>query len=267
MKRLLAATAVLGLSTLPSLAADIAPRAYNKAPMMADPGFNWSGFYAGVNLGGGWSHTSAAQQQVDSGFGVVVGQDIVPVKGTGLVGGAQVGYNMQLTPLFVAGVEADFSGTGIRGNGTISPLHFVDGTPFLGASATAGSSVEWLASIRGRLGVNWDRTLIYATGGAAWGGVKYEANTLVGTFTWPGSETRTRLGWVVGGGIEHALLANWTVRAEYLHYQLDHAAGDTFTRTDHFTPPTFFSSTPGSLHIDVVRFGVNYKFNEPPLVR
>ena len=53
MKRLLAATAVLGLSTLPSLAADIAPRAYNKAPMMADPGFNWSGFYAGVNLGGG----------------------------------------------------------------------------------------------------------------------------------------------------------------------------------------------------------------------
>jgi outer membrane immunogenic protein len=97
---------------------------------------------------------------------------------------------------------------------------------------TIHSKVSWLATVRGRLGLTMSPTLIYVTGGAAFGRVKsgwFDGNQNVGA-----EVNKTQTGWVVGGGIEHAFATNWLVRIEGLYHDL----GDT---TVTFTGP---ASTP-----------------------
>jgi outer membrane immunogenic protein len=117
----------------------------------------------------------------------------------GWLGGVHLGYNWQATN-FVIGVEtdielADLSGSGI---GTFGSVHSTD--------------IDWIGSLRGRLGYALDRTLIYATGGLAYGDVAIAG---------PGySDSETRTGWTVGAGIEHAFAPNTTARIEYRYTDL-----------------------------------------------
>jgi outer membrane immunogenic protein len=117
----------------------------------------------------------------------------------GWLGGVHLGYNWQATN-FVIGVEtdielADLSGSG---SGTFGSVHSTD--------------IDWIGSLRGRLGYALDRTLIYATGGLAYGDVAIAG---------PGySDSETRTGWTVGAGIEHAFAPNTTARIEYRYTDL-----------------------------------------------
>ena len=98
--------------------------------------------------------------------------------------------------------------------------------------------------MRGRAGVafNGNRTLLYATGGAAWADVDYTAAGASGF-------SNTHFGWVAGGGIEHMLTQNVSARVEYLHYDFDEATGSTAALSPTVEPT-----------LDTVRFGLNMKF-------
>lgn len=223
-RKLLAAFAgllALGMAT-PSSAADLPRPAYKAQPYYVAP-FSWSGFYVGINGGYGWG-TSDWSSAVTSGS---------PKPKGGLVGGT-LGYNLQ-TGVWVWGLEADLDYSWIKGSAT-------------GTGACAGVGCEtrntYLATGRGRIGYAWDRWLPYVTGGAAYGGIKMTPNTGL-------TETKSRLGWTLGGGVEYAFMGAWSVKAEYLYVDLGKAtcsAGTCGVDTD------------VKFKENIVRAGLNYRF-------
>jgi outer membrane immunogenic protein len=85
-----------------------------------------------------------------------------------------------------------------------------------------------------------DRSLVYATGGLAYGKVK---SAIVGG----GFDSNdTNFGWTIGGGIEHAVSRNWSAKVEYLHVDLGWTGIGTDLKSD--------------AKFDVVRAGLNYRF-------
>jgi outer membrane immunogenic protein len=191
MKRvLLACIGVLALSGA-AAAADlpVAPAPYYKSPVYA-PAYNWSGFYLGINGGGGWGRSTWSTTGSFDTSG-------------GLIGGT-VGYNYQMNQV-VLGVEGDIDWANISGS-TNTGCTAVGGT-----GCTTGDN--WLSTVRGRLGYAADRFMPYITGGAAFGDVKASGPGLTGTDT-------TNAGWTLGGGIEFAIAGHWTAKAEYLYVNL-----------------------------------------------
>jgi outer membrane immunogenic protein len=207
MRNVFLAGIAFGALTMSAMAADMAP--YYKAPPVAQ-GFNWNGFYLGADVGGAWSSVDA------NGFGA-------SGSASGVIGGVYGGYNWQVAPQWLIGIEGDSSWTDL--NGTIG-----------------FGKVNWLGSVRGRIGYTpTSNMLFYFTGGAAWSTID---NSGIGSFA--GSTDQTKSGWVIGGGVEWAPWpSNWLVRAEYLNYNFTGIAVGPFS-TD--------------LTINEVRAGVAYKF-------
>jgi outer membrane immunogenic protein len=224
---LVSTTALFGLISAAS-AADLRPAYKAPAPVAAPMAYSWSGFYIGGHAGGGWTD-----------LGITDGSS------SGFVGGGQIGYNWALSPSWVIGIEADFSGTSI----SESASFLVPGFGTLNASA----DLNWLATVRGRLGYTWDRFMIYVTGGGAWADVDASASLAGVTVNASG----TASGWVIGGGGEWMFAPNWTFGVEYLHYEFDSISGD-------ITGPGFVGSFSGDTDgkVDVVRARLNYKFGD-----
>jgi len=204
-------------------AADLSGRMPAKAPVVAPvPFYNWGGFYLGVNGGGGWGSSS----HTDSNFGISTGD--FGVSG-GLVGGT-LGYNYQAGN-WVLGMESDLDWAKVVGNsGTFAP------------GVNYNSYLQWLGTVRGRVGIAYDRFLPYVTGGLAVGDVK---GTINGPVTMSGVNTDT--GWTVGAGVEYGITPSLSVKAEYLYVDLGASApvpGDNVDLKSH-----------------VVRGGLNWRFN------
>jgi outer membrane immunogenic protein len=172
-------------------AADLPARAAPPAPIITAPIFTWTGFYAGVNLGGGW-RDSNNQDVFLTGPGVPGGL----VGGTlhfdddndgHFLGGGQIGYNYQIGS-FVIGAEADIQWIDTNNNNNAV---FIPGPGFVGTFVPGEfeDSSDWFGTVRARAGVAFDRFLIYATGGLAY--------------------TDNDTGWTAGGGVEWALPVNW----------------------------------------------------------
>jgi outer membrane immunogenic protein len=191
MKRILLATVALTAFAATASAADLPARMVTKAPAYVT-GYNWTGFYAGANLGYGWATASSTAT-----FGGVTATESERLKG--VVGGGQVGYNWQ-TGNVVFGLEADIQATGQKNTATVGGVTFTDKLP-------------WFATLRGRLGLAFDRSLIYVTGGGGLANVKSEATRGAVTI----SESDTRGLWTIGAGFEQALWANVTAKVEYLY--------------------------------------------------
>src|SRR6266852_5522377 len=181
---LLALSAAMGAAQAADLNRRYAPPPM--APVYA-PGYNWTGFYVGINGGGGWGRSK---------WDTV---DTFDLSG-GLIG-ATIGYNWQFAGQVVVGVEGDIDWSGIKGNTTTL-------CPF--GCETRNS---WLGTVRGRLGYAFDRFLPFVTGGLAVGDIK------ASTPFFPGGSTTTA-GWTVGGGLEFAVVSNVTLKAEYLYVDL-----------------------------------------------
>jgi outer membrane immunogenic protein len=160
---------------------------YKAPPVVATPAYNWSGFYLGLNGGGGWgtSNWDSAGSFNLSG---------------GVVGGT-AGLNWQ-TGHAVLGLEGDVDWSSLKGSTT-------------SAACPAGCTTadDWLATVRGRAGYAFDRFMPYVTGGLAVGDIKASTPGFAGA-------TQTNAGWTAGGGVELALTSNWTAKAEYLHVDL-----------------------------------------------
>jgi outer membrane immunogenic protein len=283
MKRLLvgiaAATSLLATS---ALAADLPAKVYTKAPVYVDPGYNWSGFYIGGNLGYSWGRaatdgTQTGTQSVSEftgitnvllpGFPVVTALATTPVTGranvNGFVGGGQAGYNWQRgTWLF--GLETDIQGSDERGSADVC---LVAGCATGTGLFTANYKLDWFGTARGRVGIlPTDRVLLYATGGLAYGEVSASAPLIP---NW-GS---TRAGWTVGAGAEAAIDHNWSIKLEYLYMDLGNVGGSSTTATNVVTQlgvpvrfntvtTTSFTSAFNTRFTDnILRVGFNYRFD------
>ncbi|MGC1922712.1 MAG: hypothetical protein WA706_02635 [Pseudolabrys sp.] len=77
---------------------------------------------------------------------------------------AQAGYNWQINN-WVLGIEADFQGAAIKGS-VAAPI-FLVAIPILSAIENAIEKLEWFGTVRGRLGVAFDRVFVCGTGGFA----------------------------------------------------------------------------------------------------
>jgi outer membrane immunogenic protein len=188
MKRVFLVLVSLAALTASAAAADLsrpAPQPYYKAPVMA-PAYSWTGFYVGVNGGGGFGRSA---WDTTGGFNT----------SGGLVVGT-LGYNYQFGQA-VAGIEGDIDWANINGTTTN------------GCVAGCKTSDNWLSTVRGRLGYAADRFMPYITGGLALGDIKATTPGFVGA-------DNTQAGWTLGAGLEFALAQNWTAKAEYLYVNL-----------------------------------------------
>jgi outer membrane immunogenic protein len=264
---LLALTAVAGPEALPSgkEMKEVAP-----APVPTCD-FSWTGFYLGANVGYGWGN---ADTRFDPLPDPVTFFDLEPqthdAEPDGVIGGGQIGFNWELSKWFIIGAEADFQGSDIDGSRTTSPVADITGGIPVTETFSAISTherIDWFGTFRGKIGFSpWCRLLVYGTGGLAYANVHYRGDDFFvftgGTgFTEPASRNSTEVGWTAGGGLEYALTRHWSIKAEYLYYDLgDHGAtGNEFTLTGAPAPPFgihYNWETTGN----IVRGGINYKF-------
>jgi len=226
---LLASVATIALCSASAFAADMPTKgpAYKAEPM-----FNWTGFYAGVSGGYGWS-----KEHQENDITLLSGSD--RLKGYFL--GGTVGYNWQFNSNWVFGVEGDWSGANIDKAAAFDAL--------LGITADT-IRINSFGTARARLGyAATDRTLWYVTGGWGWAEKKIDEQPVVLL----SSTSKTESGWAAGAGVEHAIANNWSLKLEYIHIDLGHkdfatvAAGITNRVSE---------------KLDIVRVGVNYKFGD-----
>jgi len=167
-----------------------------KAPRYVEPAANWTGWYIGAHAGAAWqqSHTSESE------YGRVFYNN--SFSKTGFIGGGQIGYNWQHGN-FVFGLEGDISGLSGKNTGQ-------------SGYTTYSSQIRWLSTVRGRFGLAVGDTMAYATAGVAFGGVRNSFNVDGVNY----SDSKTKTGWTVGGGVEHMLNRNWTIGLEGLFVDL-----------------------------------------------
>ncbi len=292
MKKLLIGGAALAaLFGTPALAADMPLKAPPPPPA---PACTWCGFYIGVNAGYARSDDNSVNSVGSLSFTNPV---ITPAAGAaaaasasaqipdgnanGFIGGGQIGYNFQYSS-FVYGIEADIQGLSGKSSRTVSNSVGIAGFPGsnINTTLTATNSVSWLGTLRGRLGYTVTPSLlVYGTGGLAYGEVK--SSTAVGQqdvgpsaagVNGPYGSTvgisSTRAGWTAGAGAEWLFTGNWTAKLEYLHYDLGNgnyagsmtnlAVGGVPVGTPLYTVSSTYSTR---FTGDIVRVGVNYKFN------
>src|ERR1700730_1220629 len=191
MKRicLIGSTTSVVLAACPfAAAADLPANMPIKAPVRAAI-YNWTGFY----LGG---HAGYAQGSFGPGTNPVMEQAVFfPHSVTGMLGGFQAGYNLQLPNRVVLGVEADVSFTSPVDRPKLDPAPF---NTTLGYAATA----------RRRIGSPVGTILPYVAGGLAWGQSRVNINANAG-ITPLSSQFLPHDGWTAGLGIEKAVGGNW----------------------------------------------------------
>jgi outer membrane immunogenic protein len=241
LKKSVTATVLVALSVVTASAADVATRPiYTKAPIIA-PMFNWTGFYAGVNIGVGVGRDLTNFQSLTG-----TQNPHAYVGPVGAIGGGQIGYNWQVGK-WVFGLESDIQASDMQDNRYCG---FGCNPATLGSSVTAQQKLDWFGTTRVRAGLATGPVFSYVTGGFAYGGVTTDfANPLLqGTV----SAKQTRTGYTYGSGVEASLGGNWTGKLEYLYVDLG--------RQSAFVGPagtTFNASS--EIHEHIFRVGANYR--------
>jgi len=237
--------------------------AASPAPAPASNGYHWTGIYVGAHIGGAWGNADTNVDPLpDAATFINLQPSRLHPDPSGIIGGGQIGANWQHN-IFVLGAEFDISGTGMDGRQTVSPIIQNDGTPFPGNGnhITSHQDTTWLASFRPRVGVTLgSRFLVYGTAGVAFGHVNYSADTdfrPTGSENYPAAVEDTKTGWIAGGGVEVGLHKHWSVRGEYLHYDL----GDKQVTVDANPPlPPFQVHYKWQTTANIFNVGVNFRF-------
>ncbi|HMF23058.1 MAG TPA: outer membrane protein [Pseudolabrys sp.] len=196
MKRLISAGVAALVAMTMMAAANAADILRRETMPMGAPAYyvpyNWTGFYVGINGGGGWGSSDWSANSID-------------VSG-GLVGGT-LGYNWQLGQ-GVYGLEGD-----------------IDWSNIGGSTACGVTSCEthndWLGTVRARFGYSFDRFMPYITGGLAFGGVQSNVAGFL-------NNSDSKVGWTIGAGVEGVLAGPWTAKIEYLYVDLGNNANIDF---------------------------------------
>ena len=267
MRVLFGIAAVTSLFATGALAADLPMSAYPRAPMLVEPLFNWTGFYVGGNIGYSWGRSNDSSA-LTNGAGTVLLSSTATTDLNGAVGGGQIGYNWQIGS-FVGGLEADIQGTNEKGTRNFICSAVVCLPPpalaLPAVSVAMGQKIDWFGTLRGRAGVlAAPALLLYATGGLAYGEVNTSdtINALA-----PFSTNATNVGWTAGAGIEGVLGGNWTARLEYLYVDLGKANGSFLTAINALGGGMLSANYNSHVTDNIVRVGINYKFNSPLVAR
>ncbi|MBY6240768.1 outer membrane protein [Methylosinus sp. Sm6] len=271
------------------------------------PPFSWTGVYLGANAGYIWG----ARNGIDSrGFAML---DNAPLFGAtsalgargvstpsfnGAFGGGQIGYNYQLAPRFVVGVEADAQGTAVQGSESrYAVLTVPNLTRYsISTETQVTRNLDYLATVRGRFGFAvHPEALLYLTGGLAFGRASQTVTQTQYAY-WTGSPLvpagsnvfgfarsqydDTRVGWAAGAGVEWAFRGNWSAKIEYLYYDLGRVRSSGYLSFNTNAIPGPGSGGTGLVTIDsgsrfnghVLRAGLNYRLDlfhspaAPPVV-
>jgi outer membrane immunogenic protein len=174
----------------------------------------------------------------------VVGADLGLHTASGFIGGGQIGCDYQ-AGVWVVGVQGMFDGSGMQGSNTDATGVFA-----------VNSSIPWLATVTGRVGVTAAATvLVYAKGGGAWVRDNYTLSSIAPGGTALANANPTASGWTVGGGVEWSFAGNWSAFAEYNYLDFG-TPGVTFTSI--VGGPTFPINIKENINSFMV--GVNYRF-------
>jgi outer membrane immunogenic protein len=231
----------------------------------------WNGFYVGLNAGYGWGSGSTDLVALDPAiFAPAQTAGSLPSSLaphiSGFIGGAQIGYNWRLDRA-VVGLEADIAYSTIKGDDSYAAGIIFANPPM---TTTQTSEVTWLGTLRPRLGWLWTPSiLIYASGGLAYGGVK--ASTTINVdmagacpagfgFCSTGSLSATRVGWTAGGGLEALTGSNWSVRVDYLYFDLGHESYPVVSTAPFGVGGTEVMRADAQFNGHIVRAGLNYHF-------
>lgn len=313
MKKIaISAALALALSAGSALAADLPSIKGQPIPLPPPP--LWTGFYAGLNAGGTFGGGSSINVLSFPVFAIPSTINVFPTpaslsaalasSGTlpsgssgGFIGGGQIGFNWQFYSNFVAGIEADIQGVA-SSHGTSTQANIVNANlpniltggffpnNFVGATIAGSKTLDYLGTVRGRLGYLVTPTLlVYGTGGLAYGGVS-SSTSIFGAniglnlglccgnppFFSNGSFSDTRVGWTAGGGLEWMFWPNWSAKVEYLYYDLGSVNYSAGVATPISTVGVagfpvgsiiYALASQSSTRFDghIVRAGVNYHFN------
>jgi outer membrane immunogenic protein len=252
--------------------------------------YSWAGSYIGGNVGYGWGVANdnlSASQLIN--FGATYTDTLAASdsnKFSGVIGGVQAGYNWQVHN-FLFGIETDIQASGQTGTNSYGATIVDPTSPNFNNAVvvTDSAKLDWFGTARGRFGVTGDRWLAYVTGGLAYGEVK-ESGTAQPTnafttvlnapFVW--NSSTTKVGWVVGVGVENAISTNWSWKVEYLFMDLGNVrsnvsggVGSTVGFPSNCYGGAIFGChsafSPGSGGVtsgftdSIVRVGINYKLN------
>jgi len=235
-----------------AFAADMPVKALS--PPVAPAYYDWSGFYIGGNGGWGWQDRRPDITLMNN-FAVIV--TTPGLKASGGFGGGQAGYSWQQGPI-VIGLEADIQASAIKD--AFSRL--VDPVDNLAGSR----NIDYFGTVRGRVGATVNNLLIYGTLGFAYA---HFTNTELVTTTFSSlsanlTNTSTKTGVAVGGGLEYGLSRNWSVRAEYQYIGIP---GDSLIAA--VVPPNGIVISGNRLtdNFQTVRVGVNYRFGTPVVAK
>jgi outer membrane immunogenic protein len=277
MKKLALTAVILTFSTLAASAADLAARPYTKAPAVAAPVYDWTGFYIGGSIGGRWDDSTWTTTTTNiPAIPATVINNPVGFSNSSVRAGVFGGYNWQVAPQWVIGIEADVAWADNKSS--TSPIPGVFGI-LVPTQDFAERKDRWDAGIRGRIGYLLTPGLLaFATGGVSW--INSEASAHCGNtapnwcsgnnFTTRRVDTvsKTLTGWTVGGGLEWMLSQNWLLRGEYRYAEYD---GYNFAllqngSTGNGTVDAFNGSI-GRLRTHTGLFGVAYKFGGPVVAK
>ena len=199
--------------------------------------FDWSGLYIGAHAGYGYAPSNAAL--TDPFLATTANSSTL----SGMIGGVQLGYNRRLSSGFLFGFEAD-----------LTFPNYLTSNAIVGLLATPASSVveqlDYVGTVRGRVGYASGHWLLYATGGLAYAGERFVNTPAIGDLE---KHLHVRVGWAAGAGVEYAFAPHWTARLEYLHNHFEQA-------NIRLASGTQYSS---SLDLHSIRVGLNRKIDWP----
>jgi outer membrane immunogenic protein len=284
-----AATAFAGQA----LAADVAVKA--RPPVAMVP--SWTGFYVGINGGGAWSDgpsmTYVDLANIGNTTNAYAPSTINPSSSTSGIAGFHAGYNWQLAPTWVLGIEGDWDWTNISAGGTNrlnGATNLAGGTfGLLTDNVSMQTKVNWLASVRGRLGYASPTWMLYGTGGVAFADMDFNAQVhCTGPVRAPGASlcdapgqdirptgfNDKRVGWVAGAGFEFKPTTNWIFGLEYLYYRFDgtNTGGGSWTFPNGQPAPFYACTVAGQncarfsyddVNVQTVRARLSYQFGGP----
>jgi len=266
-KILLGVVGLLALGAAPALAADLAARPYTKAPAVIPPPiYDWSGFYIGINGGGGSAHKC---WDLVNNLGVVFNPALAEGchDATGGTIGGQIGYRWQAAN-WVFGLEAQGNWADFQG----SNVNLLVGSNIIGANFGAGltdqTRVRAFGLFTGQVGYAWNNVLWYVKGGAAVTDDRYRTYFAVNPSVLADTATETRWGGVVGTGIEIGFWQNWSVGLEYDHMFMG-------TRNVNATCVGNFNCANGAFSatdrirqdVDIGTIRLNYRWGGPVVAR
>lgn len=246
---------LLAFAAMPVAAGYAADMPLKAPPPVMATVYNWTGFYIGGEIGGGWSHSTTTN--IDPSGGFPANFLNTPINSNGFIGGGYAGYNYQINSI-VIGIDGYYDGASVTGNGVdVSP------GPGLGTGNISNKTekMKWDSAVTGRLGLANNNWLFFVKGGWAWAGFSGTGvtATALGAPVGNGSYSNTRNGGTVGVGVEYGFAAHWSAKLEYDYVKFN-TANYNSTNVSALTGAITTPAKSTTSDLNELKGGIAYRF-------